>query len=171
MTHVHLLYIFGCISMTLFFSFLGLLLGQIEVPRLGDKLELQVPAYATAVSTQDLNCVCDLHHSSWQLWILDQLSKARDRIRILMYTSWVCYHWATMGTTSMTLLKTLYIFKIIYHLEFSPVPSVPIIVCEYVCVCVCSSTFRYERYYSLIICVFYLFPKTSFCPKSPGLFY
>ena len=46
------------------FGFLGLFLRQMEVPRLGVNLELQLPAYARATATQDPSCVCDLHHSS-----------------------------------------------------------------------------------------------------------
>ena len=34
------------------------------VPRLEVELELQLPAYATAVATPDLSLICDLHHSS-----------------------------------------------------------------------------------------------------------
>ena len=37
-----------------------------EVPRLGVEVELQLPAYTTAIATQDPSCVCDLHHSSQQ---------------------------------------------------------------------------------------------------------
>ena len=40
--------------------------------------------YATATATQDLSCVCDLPHSSGQLGILNPLSHAKDRTRILM---------------------------------------------------------------------------------------
>ena len=78
------------------FSFLGLPLWHMEIPRPGVELELQVTIYATA--TQDLSC--DLHHSSqqWQCQILNLLNEARDWTRILMDTSWVCYHWATIGT-------------------------------------------------------------------------
>ena len=32
-----------------------------EVPRLGDELELQLPAYTTATATPDPSCVCDLY--------------------------------------------------------------------------------------------------------------
>ena len=32
-----------------------------EVPRVGVESELQLPAYTTAATTQDLSCVCDLH--------------------------------------------------------------------------------------------------------------
>ena len=59
-----------------FFSFLGLHPQHMEVPRLGVKLELQLPAYATAMG--DLSLVCDLHHSSLQHQILHPLSEARD---------------------------------------------------------------------------------------------
>ena len=58
-----------------------------EVPRPGVESELQLPAYATATMTQDLSHVCDLHHSSQQLGILNSLNKARDQTRILMDTS------------------------------------------------------------------------------------
>ena len=46
-----------------------------EVPRLGVvELELQLLAYTTAIAMQDLSHICDLHHSSWQCWILNLLS-------------------------------------------------------------------------------------------------
>ena len=32
----------------------------------------------------DRSYICDLHHSSWQLWILNLLSEARDQTRILV---------------------------------------------------------------------------------------
>ena len=54
-----------------------------EVPRLGGELELQLPACITATATWDLRGVSDLHHSSWQCWILNPFSKARDRTCIL----------------------------------------------------------------------------------------
>ena len=73
-----------------------------EVPRLGVELELQPPAYTSATATQDLSCICDLHHSSRQCWIPDALSEARDRTRILMDTSQIRFCWATMGTPENT---------------------------------------------------------------------
>ena len=63
-----------------------------EVPRIGTELELHLLAYTTATATQDPSRICDLHHSSQQSWILNPLSKARDRTPILMDTSWVRYH-------------------------------------------------------------------------------
>ena len=77
-----------------------------EVPRLGVDLELQLPPYATATATPDPSHICDLHHSLQQLSILNPLSKDRDRTRILMDPSWVCYHWATMGTPSFHFLDS-----------------------------------------------------------------
>ena len=47
------------------------------------KLELQLPAYATATATPDLSHVCDLHHRSWQCRIFNLLSEARDRTCVL----------------------------------------------------------------------------------------
>lgn len=70
------------------FYFLGLHSWQMEVPRLAIKSELQLPAYATATAMLDLSCVCDLHHSLWQCWILNSLSEARDPTCILVDTSW-----------------------------------------------------------------------------------
>ena len=54
MTHVGVMAILGP------FFFLGPHLRDIEVPRLGVKLELELPAYTTATATRDLSGVCDL---------------------------------------------------------------------------------------------------------------
>ena len=78
-----------------FFGFLGPHLWHMDVPRLGVKSELLLPAYATAAVMQDLSHIFDLYHSSWQLQILDSLSEARDRTCVLLDTSQVCYLWAT----------------------------------------------------------------------------
>ena len=67
-----------------------------EVPRLGVELELQLPVYSTAIM-QDPSHVCDLHHSSWQCWILAPLNEARDWTRILMDTSRIHSCSATTG--------------------------------------------------------------------------
>ena len=60
-----------------------------EVPRLGVKSDLQLPAYATATAMLDPSHVCNLHYSSWQQRILNSLSKARNRTRVFMDGSWV----------------------------------------------------------------------------------
>ena len=54
--------------------------------------------------------VCDLHHSSWQHWILDPLNKARDRTCILMDIIQICFHWAKMGALVLkSLTSDLYL--------------------------------------------------------------
>ena len=68
-----------------------------EIPRRGVELELQLLAYTTTIARPDPSRICDLYHSSWQWRILNPLREARDWTYILMDTSWVRYHWATMG--------------------------------------------------------------------------
>ena len=80
------------------FFFLGLHPWLMEVPRLGVQLELQLPAYATVTAIPDLSHICNLHHSSWQHWILNLLSKARNETLNLMLPSQICFHCTTMGT-------------------------------------------------------------------------
>ena len=53
-------------SFLFLFFFLGPHLWHMKVPRLGDELELQLPAYAVATATLDPSFIFDLHHSSWQ---------------------------------------------------------------------------------------------------------
>ena len=60
-----------------------------EVPRLGDKLELQLPAYTTAAATPDASRIFNLQCSSRQDQILNPLSGAGDGILILVDTSQV----------------------------------------------------------------------------------
>ena len=68
---------FICLKTIFCFVFLGPHLWHIEVPRLG--MESELLAYPTATAMQDLSCICDLHHSSQQHWILNPLtSKSRD---------------------------------------------------------------------------------------------
>ena len=72
-----------------FFFFLGPYLCHMEVPRLGVKLQLQPPAYATATAVPDPSHVCDLHQSSGKCQILNPLSKDRDWTHIFTDTSQV----------------------------------------------------------------------------------
>ena len=71
--------------------FLGPYPKHVEVPRLGAESGPQLRAYTTATAMQDLSHVYDVYHSSRQCQILNPLSKARDRTRVLMDTSQVCY--------------------------------------------------------------------------------
>ena len=54
------------VSLLLLLS-LGLQVWHMEFPGLGVKLELQLLAYTTAIATQDLSWVCDLHARSLTL--------------------------------------------------------------------------------------------------------
>ena len=67
--------------------FLGPYMRHMEVPRLGVEMELQLPAYTTVTETRDPSCVCNLHCSLWQCWILNLLSSARDQTCVLIDTS------------------------------------------------------------------------------------
>ena len=58
-----------------------------EVPRLGVKSEVQLPAYTTATATPDLSRIFDLRYNSQQRCIPNPLSKARDRTYVLTDTS------------------------------------------------------------------------------------
>ena len=70
-----------------FFFFYWLHLRHVEIIGPGVELELQLLAYAVATATLDPSCVCNLHHSLWQHWILNSLSKARDQILIFTETT------------------------------------------------------------------------------------
>ena len=65
------------IIITIFFVFLGPHPQHMEGPRLGFKLELQLPSYVTATAMPDPTSVFDLHHSSQQCQILNPMSEAR----------------------------------------------------------------------------------------------
>ena len=67
-----------------FCLFLGPHPWHMEVPSLGVKSELYLPAYATATATRDPSRIGDLHHSSWQHRTLNPLSGARDWTCVLM---------------------------------------------------------------------------------------
>ena len=83
------------------FVFLWLHPQNMEVPRLGVQLELQLPAYTTATEMQDPSRVCDLHHSSWQCWSLNPLSEPGSNLHPHEHSR-VRYRWATVGTPSFS---------------------------------------------------------------------
>ena len=76
----------------IYFCFLRPHPQHMEVPRLVVQSEIQLPACATVTVTQDPSPICNLHHSSQQLQILNPLSKSRNQTFVLMATSQVCYH-------------------------------------------------------------------------------
>ena len=57
-----------------------------EVSRLGVESELQLLQLLTYTTATAMPGVCDLHYSSWQCWILNPLSRAKDRTCVLMDT-------------------------------------------------------------------------------------
>ena len=65
----------ACFVYLFIYLFIYLLLGphpqHMEVPRLGVESKLQLPTTATP----EASSVCNLHHSSWPHWILNELSK------------------------------------------------------------------------------------------------
>ena len=75
-----------------------------EAPRLGVELELQLPAYAIATAAWDLSHICDRHHSSWQCWILNPLSGARDPTHHLLVPSKIHSHCTTMGIPRLSFI-------------------------------------------------------------------
>ena len=80
-----------------------------EVPRLGVEWELQLPAYTTATAMPDPSCNCDLHQSSRQRPILNPLSEARGQTWVLVDTSQLRFHWATMGTSDSGVLTLAFL--------------------------------------------------------------
>ena len=63
-----------------------------------------------AIATWDPSHVCDLHHSSEQLQILNPLNKAKDQTQILMDASQVHYYW------DMTVTPFMYFLMIVLHI-------------------------------------------------------
>ena len=74
-----------------------------EVPRLGVKSELQLPAYTTATATQEPSCVCNLYYSLQQHRILNPVREARDQTRNLMVPSQIHFRCTTMRTPKLFL--------------------------------------------------------------------
>ena len=95
---------FLCVIQFISFFLFGPHLQHMEVPRLGVELELQLPNYTTATATLDPSCTNDLYHSLQQCRILNPLSEARDRTRILMETNQVLNLLSHNGNSFFVLL-------------------------------------------------------------------
>ena len=101
MTSFYFLFLISCL-----FVFLGPHPRQMEVPRLGVRSELQLPACTTATAVQDASRVCALHHSSRQRRILNPRSEVRDQAHSVVVPSWIRFH---SGTPWMTPLYEIYL--------------------------------------------------------------
>ena len=93
------------ISPFYYFYFIVPHLWQMEIPGLGFEPEMQLPAYITDTAMDDLSCICDIHHSSRQHWILKPQNKGRDWTHILIDNSWVCNLLSHMRTPSWFYFK------------------------------------------------------------------
>ena len=114
-SHVCLVFFFRCfggfvfvvvVVVLFFFFFFFCLFRATPLAHGGSQARGQVRAVAAGlhlshITTQDLSCVCNLHHSLWQCQILNPRGEARDQTCILMDASQVNFHWATMGTPSL----------------------------------------------------------------------
>ena len=80
----------------------------------------RIRAAAVSLNHSHNTTRCNLHHSSQQCWILNPLIRARDQTCILIDTSRVHYHWATMETLRFILL--IYMWKCKIHRETMTCP-------------------------------------------------
>ena len=95
-------------SLLVFFFFsLGLYPWQMEVPRLGGRIgAIAASLYHSHGNVGSKPHLQPIPHS-WQRWIPNPLSEARDQLCILMDTSWICFHCATTGTHENQVLEKL----------------------------------------------------------------
>ena len=80
------------------FAFLGPQLQHMEFSGLGVESEPQLLASATVTAMRDPSHIFDLCHGSWQCWILNPLSKARDQTHNLTIPSQIGFCCTTTGT-------------------------------------------------------------------------
>ena len=77
--------------------------------------------YTTPTATWDVDCVCDLHHSSQQRWILNTLSEARDQTWVLMDTSRVCYPLSHSGNPQAGVFEIEKVVKLSQPVNLFPI--------------------------------------------------
>ena len=91
---------------------------------------------------QDLSHVCDPHHSSWQCWILNPLSRPGIKHMSFWDTWWVHYRWATRGTPILsTVSQDTHV-----HVPFSRKVLSGYTPKSGIAGTYCSSTFSFLRY-------------------------
>ena len=82
------------LSFFFFFPFMATFVAYGNSSGFGVELE-QLPAYARAIATPDLSCICNLCCCLQQRQILKPLSEAGDQTHIFMDTTWFLICWAT----------------------------------------------------------------------------
>ena len=88
-----------------------------EVPRLGVESELQFLAYTTATAMQNLNHVCNLHHSSQKCQILNPLSEVRDQTHSLIVPSQIHFPCAMRGIPTALFFSFRFLGLYLQHME------------------------------------------------------
>ena len=97
------------LSLGLFFFFFPSLFRASSAAYGSSQARGQIGAAASTIchnQMQDPSHICNLCHSSWQCWILNPLSEA-DQTCILMDTSLVYYHWATVGAPGLVVFDAI----------------------------------------------------------------
>ena len=69
------------------------------------------PAYTTGTAMPDPSCVCDLHHSLQQRWILNPLSEAKDWTCMLIDPSQIHFCCTMTGTPTSCYSDTNFFFS------------------------------------------------------------
>ena len=92
-----------CWDFFLPFVFLGPHPQLMEVPRLAVQSELLLLAYTRATALPDPSRICNLHHRSWQRWILNPLREARDGTHNLVVPSWNLFPLCQDGNSCLSL--------------------------------------------------------------------
>ena len=111
----------------------GLHRRHMKVPRLGVRLELQLPAYTTATVTPDPSCFYDLHHSSRQQWILNHWERpgiepepSRVLVRFVTAEPWwellLFYYWKVFH--GMNKPQLIYPCFCLWMFEFIPIQAI-----------------------------------------------
>ena len=103
--------------MVVCFCFLGLNQQHGEVSILGVQMELQLVTYTTATVTSHPSCICNLHHSSWQRWMLNPLSRARDQTYNLMVPTRIHFRCTMAGTLRIQVLNTHLCFHMCTYIK------------------------------------------------------
>ena len=106
-----------------------------------------------------------LHHSSWQHWILIPLSEARDRSYILTDLSQIHFHCATTGTPAffpMLMGHTYFLFSDLFAYFYCP----PYIGCLSFCwwfIKVCPTFWTRNQCQLYVFTSIFLYSCLSFC--------